>query len=125
MGGAASEDEPAEAAGAQRLDKWLWFARVVKSRTRAAQLIEEGRVRLNRRKAAKASQTLRPGDVVTLALGGQLRILKVLAPGARRGPPGEARLLYAPLSPPGEPVPAEITRPTPSRARSGKLSKPD
>src|SRR5262249_10253590 len=122
---------------AQRLDKWLWFARVVKSRTRAAQLIEEGRVRLNRRKAAKASQTLRPGDVVTLALGGQLRILKVLAPGARRGPPAEARLLYAPLSRAGEPAPAGLIHPAlppsrqsgPSRKRErtrpGKLSEPD
>jgi len=136
MGGAASEEEHPEGGGAQRLDKWLWFARVVKSRTRAAQLIEEGRVRLNRRKAAKASQTLRPGDVVTLALGGQLRILKVLAPGARRGPPAEARLLYAPLSPAGEPAPAGVIHPalqsrqggpnrTRERARPGKLSEPD
>jgi ribosome-associated heat shock protein Hsp15 len=87
----------------QRLDKWLWFARMVKSRTLAAEVVALGKVRVNRVRAAKASQALRPGDVLTLALGGRVRILKVLAAGARRGPPAEARQLYKLLSPaPGE-----------------------
>ena len=84
----------------QRLDKWLWFARVVKSRTLAAELVVLGKVRVNRVRAVKASQTLRPGDVVTLALAGRVLILKVLAPGVRRGPAAEARRLYQPLSAP-------------------------
>ena len=83
----------------QRLDRWLWFARVVKSRTLAAEAVALGKVRVNRVRAAKASQTLRPGDVLTLALGGRVRILKVLAPGVRRGPAAEARTLYEQLSP--------------------------
>jgi ribosome-associated heat shock protein Hsp15 len=84
----------------QRLDKWLWFARVVKSRTLAAELVVLGKVRVNRVRAVKASQTLRPGDVVTLVLAGRVLILKVLAPGVRRGPATEARRLYQPLSSP-------------------------
>jgi len=84
----------------QRLDKWLWFARVVKSRTLAAELIVLGKVRVNRVRAVKASQVLRPGDVVTLVLAGRVLILKVLAPGVRRGPATEARRLYQPLSTP-------------------------
>ncbi|MGH6820205.1 MAG: S4 domain-containing protein, partial [Methylocella sp.] len=47
----------------QRLDKWLWFARVAKSRTLAAQLVQNGKVRVNRAKAAKPSHSVRPGDV--------------------------------------------------------------
>ena len=85
-------------ADGQRLDKWLWFARVVKSRTLAAELVVLGKVRVNRARAVKASQTLRPGDVVTLVLAGRVLILKVLAPGIRRGPAAEARRLYEPLS---------------------------
>ena len=91
------------AAATQRLDKWLWFARVVKSRTLAADVVANGKVRVNRVRAAKASQALRPGDVLTLALGGRVRILRVLAPGARRGPPAEARKLYELLSPVASP----------------------
>jgi ribosome-associated heat shock protein Hsp15 len=84
--------------GTQRLDKWLWFARMVKSRTLAAQLVEDGKVRINRLKAAKPSQTVRPGDVLTIALRDGVEVVKVLAPGVRRGPPAEARLLYEPLT---------------------------
>ena len=84
----------------QRLDKWLWFARVVKSRTLAAELVVLGKVRVNRVRAVKASQTLRPGDVVTLVLASRVLVLKVLAPGVRRGPATEARQLYQPLSSP-------------------------
>ena len=84
----------------QRLDRWLWFARVAKSRTLAAELVVLGKVRVNRVRAVKASQTLRPGDVVTLVLAGRVLILKVLAPGIRRGPAAEARRLYQPLSAP-------------------------
>jgi ribosome-associated heat shock protein Hsp15 len=85
--------------GTQRLDKWLWFARMVTTRTLAAEVVAGGKVRVNRVRAAKASHALRPGDVLTLALNGRVRILRVLAPGARRGPPAEARQLYELLSP--------------------------
>jgi ribosome-associated heat shock protein Hsp15 len=87
--------------GSQRLDKWLWFARVARSRTLAAQLVLEGKVRVNRTRAAKPAQTVRPDDVLTIAVSGRVRVLRVLAPGARRGPPAEARLLYEALEPGG------------------------
>ena len=82
----------------QRLDKWLWFARVTKSRNLAAQLIQDGKVRVNRTKVTKPSQTVRSGDVLTIAVRGSVEVLKVLAPGVRRGPPPEARQLYQVVS---------------------------
>src|SRR6185369_16036319 len=87
-------------AAVQRLDKWLWFARIVKSRTLAAQLVSDGKVRVNRAKVAKPAQTVRPDDVLTIVIRGNIQVLKVLGPGARRGPPAEARLLYELLSGP-------------------------
>ena len=84
----------------QRLDKWLWFARIVKSRTLAVQLVQDGKVRVNRAKVAKPAQTVRPDDVLTIVIRGNVQVLKVVAPGTRRGPPAQARLLYELLSPP-------------------------
>jgi ribosome-associated heat shock protein Hsp15 len=83
----------------RRLDKWLWFARVVKSRTLAAGLIADGKARLNRNKVLKPSQGVRAGDVLTVAIGPNVRVLKILALGERRGPPTEARALYEELIP--------------------------
>jgi ribosome-associated heat shock protein Hsp15 len=83
----------------QRLDKWLYFARLAKSRTLAAEWILAGKVRVNRARAGKPSQLLRPGEVVTIALHGRVLVLKVLAAGERRGPASEARGLYEVLSP--------------------------
>ena len=86
-------------AQSRRLDKWLWFARVVKSRTMAAGLIEGGKARLNRSKVLKPSQGVRTGDVLTVAVGPTVRVLKIRALGERRGPPTEARALYEDLTP--------------------------
>lgn len=88
------------AGATQRLDKWLWFARVIKTRTLAAGLVTDGRVRVNRERIVKPSQSVRPGDVITVAVGGHVRILEVVAAGARRGPPVEAQSLYRDLTPP-------------------------
>jgi ribosome-associated heat shock protein Hsp15 len=98
MTGTDDEGLPAPPAETQRLDKWLWFARVCKSRTLAAQLVQDGKVRINRVRAAKPSQAVRPGDVLTIALRGNIEVLKVRAPGSRRGPPAEARQLYEALA---------------------------
>jgi ribosome-associated heat shock protein Hsp15 len=94
----------------QRIDKWLWFARIVKTRSLAAALVSGGKVRVNRQKIAKPSHPVAPGDVLTIALRGHVRVLRLLDPGTRRGPAPEARLLYEDLAappsdrpPPGEP----------------------
>ncbi len=84
----------------QRLDKWLWFTRIAKTRTLATRLVETGKARINRARVTKASRTVQPGDVITLVIHEQVRVLKVLACGTRRGPAAEARELYEDMSPP-------------------------
>jgi ribosome-associated heat shock protein Hsp15 len=103
----------------QRLDKWLWFTRVVKTRTLATRLVETGKARVNRTKVTKASRTVRAGDVITLVIHEQVRVLKVLACGARRGPAAEARELYEDMSPPLAPREKTPRRP-PSPAQREK-----
>nr|WP_237182269.1 S4 domain-containing protein [Roseomonas marmotae] len=80
------------------MDKWLWCARVAKTRAECSRFVERGTIRLNRQPVDKPHAKLRPGDVLTLALGGPERgvvqVWRVLALAARRGPAPEARLLY-------------------------------
>jgi len=87
------------AIGRQRIDKWLFFSRAVKSRSLAAKLVEAGRVRINREKAAQPSDSVKPGDVLTITLDRQILVYRILLLGERRGPAVEARLLYEDLSP--------------------------
>ncbi|MBM3511662.1 MAG: RNA-binding S4 domain-containing protein [Alphaproteobacteria bacterium] len=82
-----------------RIDKWLWHARFYKSRARATRACVEGRIRLNRAVVEKPHQPVRPGDVLTFALGPNIRVVKILALGTRRGPAAEARALYDELAP--------------------------
>ena len=83
-----------------RADRWLWFARLFKSRTLAAEACGSGRVRINGQLMRKPSHQLRSGDVLTFARGGDIRVVKVAALGAYRGPITKARTLYEDLSPP-------------------------
>jgi ribosome-associated heat shock protein Hsp15 len=85
--------------GRQRLDKWLWYARLAKTRTLAQKLAVSGQVRINRDRMDSASHPVRIGDVLTVALPGGVSVLRVVATGERRGPASEARLLYEDLSP--------------------------
>ena len=78
----------------QRLDKWLWCARFLKARADCARLIAEGGVRLNRQPTDKPHAKLRPGDVITLPLREDVRVIRVLALATRRGPAPEAATLY-------------------------------
>ena len=78
-----------------RLDKFLWFARIVKTRALAQALAEQGRLRLNGRVMDRAHALVRVGDVLSFALRGSVKVLKVEALPARRGPPAEARALYS------------------------------
>jgi ribosome-associated heat shock protein Hsp15 len=80
-----------------RVDRFLFFIRLAKSRTLAQAIVEEGYVRIDGRRVGKPSEEVRVGSVVALPLRGRLRILKVLSLPARRGPAGEARLCYEEL----------------------------
>jgi len=78
----------------QRVDKWLWFARVVKTRTLAAKLVTDGYVRLNGKRVETAAHAVSPGDVLTISLERQVRVLRVVAPGERREAYPLAKLLF-------------------------------
>jgi len=95
----ADQSGSSTAEATQRLDKWLWFARVIKTRTLAAGLVSDGRVRVNRERIVKPSQTVRSGDVITVSVGAHVRVLEMLSAGTRRGPPAEAQLLFRELTP--------------------------
>jgi ribosome-associated heat shock protein Hsp15 len=78
----------------QRLDKWLWHARVVKARTSAAALIASGHVRINAVREVAPGHQVKPGDVLTIALDHGVRVLKVIGFCERRGDAQAARVLY-------------------------------
>lgn len=94
-----AERQDTGAAPSQRIDKWLWYVRAVKSRTLAAGLVTTGKVRVNKIKITKASTLIAAGDVIMITAKADIRLLKVLAPGSRRGPAAEARSLYEDLTP--------------------------
>lgn len=78
-----------------RLDKFLWFARIVKTRALAQALAEGGRLRISGRIADRAHLPVRVGDVLSFAVRGEVRVLRIVALPARRGPQAEARALYS------------------------------
>jgi ribosome-associated heat shock protein Hsp15 len=84
----------------QRIDKWLWHARVVRTRSAAAALAGSGHVRVNSARISAASHAVKVGDVVTVALDRTVRVLKVAGFSERRGDAQAGRLLYEDLSPP-------------------------
>ena len=77
-----------------RVDKWLWAARLVKTRADGAEAARGGRVHLNER-AVKPAHDVRPGDRLQLRLGIRSIEVDVLGTAQRRGPAMEAQLLYA------------------------------
>ena len=98
-----------------RLDKWLWHARFFKSRSLAAAAVR-GPMRLNGQPVAKPSQPVKRGDVVTFAQGDRTRVVRIVAPGVRRGPAPEAQALYDDL----QPVQAEKDIAAPAMRRGGR-----
>ncbi|WP_420606119.1 RNA-binding S4 domain-containing protein [Novosphingopyxis sp.] len=77
-----------------RVDKLLWFLRFAKSRTRAQAIVAAGHIRLNGRRVERGSACVRPGDVISLPIGEAVRVIRVVALPARRGPPAEAGSCY-------------------------------
>ena len=92
----------------QRIDKWLWHARVVRTRSAAAELAASGHVRLNGARVTAASKAVKAGDVVTIALDARVRVLKVTGFAARRGAAEQGRALYEDMTPatPAESAPS-------------------
>ncbi|MDP1669439.1 RNA-binding S4 domain-containing protein [Phaeovulum sp.] len=86
-------EAPGEAARI-RLDKWLWQARLAKTRPLAQAMVSAGHVRINGQRGDKPGRAIGPGDVLTLRLSGGVRVLRVVGCGTRRGPAPEAEMLY-------------------------------
>ena len=87
----------------QRVDRWLWFARVVKTRSLAQAMVKAGHVRINRDRVTVPSRPVQAGDVLTVSLPTRVRILKVRAAGTRRVSPKEVETLLEDLTPPPPP----------------------
>jgi len=110
-----------------RIDKWLWHARFLKSRTLAGKFCVAGRVRLNDEVVTKAHVKVAVGDVLSFATGlraHKIWVVKILDLGTRRGPAVEAQGLYSDLSPP---APAPSNRdftPAPTAARDAGSGRP-
>lgn len=90
------------AEGSLRLDQFLWYARFAKTRNIAQSLVGEGHVRIDGRAVHKPAAAVRVGSVLGLPLAGHVRIVRVEALPARRGPPPEAQACYTDLVPPRE-----------------------
>ncbi|MFZ0425855.1 MAG: S4 domain-containing protein [Xanthobacteraceae bacterium] len=84
-------------ANRQRIDRWLWHARVVRTREAAAALAGAGYVRVNGARVDAPGRMVRSGDVITVALDGGVRVLKVTGFVEQRGPAGTAAALYEAL----------------------------
>ena len=89
-----SDDATSNTAPSRRLDRWLWFARLVKSRSLASRLCAAGAVMVNGAVIGKARHGVRVGDTIGLPQGAFHRTVEVRALGTRRGPSAEARQLY-------------------------------
>lgn len=108
-----------------RLDKWLYHARFAKSRGVAADMVGAGHVRVNADKASKPAQKVGPGDVLTLAKAERVFVVRILAPGVRRGPATEAQTLYDDLTEPAPEAPAKAPSYDNAHRDGGRPTKRD
>jgi ribosome-associated heat shock protein Hsp15 len=104
----------------QRIDRWLWHARIVRTRSAAAALAASGHVRLNGARIAAPSKPVKPGDVVTIALDARVRVLKVTGFAARRGAAEEGRALYQDMAPPAPAAAAPAEEPPIAQRDAGR-----
>ena len=113
-----------EADAFMRLDKWLWHARFFKTRSDAGTYTAAGNVRVNGTRQTRSSARIRPGDTLTFALHGHVRVIEIIALSARRGPAVEARTLYHDHEPPENRLktPSE-TKPAQRAPGSGRPTK--
>ncbi|MCW5721569.1 MAG: RNA-binding S4 domain-containing protein [Devosia sp.] len=87
----------------ERLDRFLFFSRAVKSRTLAQKIIDSGAIRVNSERTDRSDHKVGAGDVLTMALHGRILVWRILDCGTRRGPASEAQGLYEDISPPAPP----------------------
>jgi ribosome-associated heat shock protein Hsp15 len=115
----------------QRLDKWLFFSRAIKSRTLAQKLIEGGAVRVNSERTLDSDRKVGAGDVLTMTISRRLLVWRILDAGTRRGPAPEAALLYEDLSPPPlprdhpDPLDGPVAQRDPGAGRPTKKERRD
>lgn len=95
-----SGSTPSPAIPSRRLDQWLWFARLAKTRSLAGRLCAGGAVAVNGTVVRKSNRMIQIGDAVAVPQGSFRRTVRVVALGARRGPAAEARLLYEEVADP-------------------------
>ncbi len=110
--------------GSLRIDKWLWYARFFKSRTLAGKLCAANRLRRNGQLIGKAHATLIVGDVLTFPKEREIRVIRVVALGHRRGPAGEATGLYEDLQPPPPRTRTGENRPPAQGSRDSGAGRP-
>ena len=82
-----------------RIDRFLWFARLAKTRQAAQAIAEAGTLRIDGRRVERSSAQVRVGSVVAFPAAGRVRVVRIEALPARRGPPAEAAMLYQALGP--------------------------
>jgi ribosome-associated heat shock protein Hsp15 len=116
----ASDMAPVES---QRLDKWLWFARVARTRTLAAGLVADGRVRVNRVRTTKPAQLVKIDDVITVSVARGVRVIRILGAGSRRGPAPDAASLFEEIVPLQSAV--KKTQASPSDSHEGTATLDD
>lgn len=85
--------------GTRRIDQWLFFTRLIKSRSLAGRLVTSGKIRVNKEKISKPALSVQEGDVITAVINHRLLVVRVEALGTRRGPASEAQTLYSDLTP--------------------------
>ncbi|MCC6949632.1 MAG: RNA-binding S4 domain-containing protein [Bradyrhizobiaceae bacterium] len=118
--------ETRDEAGRQRIDRWLWHARLVRTRAAAAALAESGHVRVNGQRVTAPSRPVRIGDVLTVALSGGVKVLRVQGFVGRRGGADDAKQLFEDLTPPPAALPSKPPASGPTREPgSGRPTKRD
>lgn len=85
-----------------RIDRLLYYLRFVRTRSAAQLLVEQGHIRKNGERVLRGSRNVEAGDILTLPLGGAVRLIEVTAMPERRGPPREAQACYRDLDQNGE-----------------------
>jgi len=115
--GGASEER-------QRVDKWLWHARIVRTRSAAAALAAAGHVRLNGERVAGPAKAVKAGDVLTIALDARVRLLRVAGFAPRRGAAEAGRALYEDLAPLDSGLKSTVEAPTPVAVREPGRGRP-